>query len=401
MSVLFEPERHEPVSDVPWDEGMVKQAIAEIAQDTLRVARDGVWPMHELDGGAQRGVSHTLYLGSAGVLWGLSWLARQGAIAEEERVAAWSLALPERYAASPDTGSVVPSYFLGEAGVLTVALRAVALAGSTERRAEWQDRLLAAVESNLHHPAREALWGAPGTALAAVFQHELTGEERWRQAYVRNVQALLETWQWQEEYECELWLQDLYGKQRHLLGAAHGFAGNVFALLRGRELLPTLMQNAIVERAIETLRTTIVFDDEAGGNWPAEPRDEKRLVQWCHGAPGIITSFARAPAQVELDELLRQGGELTWRAGPLRKGPNLCHGTAGNGAAFLVLFARTGDERWLSRARRFAMHAVRQVAAARQEHGQGRYSLWTGDVGVAVYLWQCLSGGSGLPSLDF
>jgi hypothetical protein len=47
------------------------------------------------------------------------------------------------------------------------------------------------------------------------------------------------------------------------------------------------------------------------------------------------------------------------------------------------------------------MHSVQQVAAARQEHGQGRYSLWTGDVGVAVYLWQCLSGGSGLPSLDF
>jgi hypothetical protein len=48
------------------------------------------------------------------------------------------------------------------------------------------------------------------------------------------------------------------------------------------------------------------------------------------------------------------------------------------------------------------------VEAARQVHGQGRYSLWTGDVGVAVYLWQCLRAGSGhgvsrsgMPSLDF
>jgi hypothetical protein len=394
MSALFDAERHEPVTDLAWDEGAVRHAIAEIADDTLHAARNGVWPHHALDGGAERGVSHTLYLGSAGVLWGLSWLAEQGAMAVDERVRAWSLVLPERYAASPDTGSVVPSYFLGEAGVLTVALRA-------ERRAEWQERLLAAVDGNLHNPAREALWGAPGTALAAAFLHELTGEPGWRQCCQRNVKALFDSWHWHEDYGCELWLQDLYGKQRHLLGAAHGFAGNVYALLRGLELLPALMQNAILERAVETLRVTAVIDEEGSANWPPVPRDEKMLVQWCHGAPGIITSFRQAPAHAVLDELLLQGGELIWRAGPLRKGPNLCHGTAGNGAAFLVLYARTGDERWLSRARRFAMHSVQQVAAARQEHGQGRYSLWTGDVGVAVYLWQCLSGGSGLPSLDF
>src|SRR5690606_25484031 len=107
-------------------------------------------------------------------------------------------------------------------GVLTHALR-------VERRPEWEERLLSSVESNVHHPALEALWGAPGTALAAVFLHELTGEERWRACYVRNAQALLESWQWREELGCELWLQDLYGRKRHLLGAAHGFAGNVFA----------------------------------------------------------------------------------------------------------------------------------------------------------------------------
>lgn len=392
MSALFDPERHEPLCDASWDEGAVRRAIAEIVEDTLRAARDGAWPMHPLDG--ERAPSHTLYLGAAGVLWGLSWLAQQGATAPDARVRAWSLELPERYAAAPDTSSLVPSYFLGESGVLSVALRA-------ERRELWAERLLAAVDGNAHHPALEALWGAPGTALAAVFQHELTGEERWRTCYLRSVQALLESWHWHEESGCELWLQDLYGKQRRYLGAAHGFAGNVFALLRGWQLLPPLLQRATLERSIETLRVTALFDEEGGANWPVAAGDEKRLLQWCHGAPGIVTAFARAPASAELDELLACGGELTWRAGPLRKGPSLCHGTAGNGAAFLALFARTRDERWLSRARCFARHAAAQVTAARQAHGQGRYSLWTGDLGVAVYLWQCLQGGSGLPSLDF
>jgi hypothetical protein len=34
--------------------------------------------------------------------------------------------------------------------------------------------------------------------------------------------------------------------------------------------------------------------------------------------------------------------------------------------------------------------ATRDVAA-RDGYGQGRYSLWTGDVGLAIYLWDCLA----------
>ena len=110
--------------------------------------------------------------------------------------------------------------------------------------------------------------------------------------------------------------------------------------------------------------------------------------------------MAALPRDDELDALLLAGGELTWEAGPLRKGANLCHGTAGNGFALLKLFARTADEAWLQRARQFAMHAAGQVAAARREHGRGRYSLWTGDVGTAMYLHACLAGTSEMPTID-
>jgi hypothetical protein len=97
------------------------------------------------------------------------------------------------------------------------------------------------------------------------------------------------------------------------------------------------------------------------------------------------------------EELAVAGGELTWRAGPLRKGANLCHGTAGNGYAFLALLERTGDDRWLTRARTFAMHAARQVEQSRSEYGRGRYTLWTGDLGTALYLVDCADGGGELP----
>jgi DUF1680 family protein len=93
-------------------------------------------------------------------------------------------------------------------------------------------------------------------------------------------------------------------------------------------------------------------------------------------------------------------GELVWRAGPLRKGAGLCHGTAGNGFALLRLYELSRDPRWLERARRFAVHAVDQVARQRARYGSGRYTLFTGDIGVALYVQACLDEDPSFPVLD-
>ena len=133
--------------------------------------------------------------------------------------------------------------------------------------------------------------------------------------------------------------------------------------------------------------------------WPAVARgslvsrDGEIRLQWCHGAPGIV-----ATAAPYLDEeLLLAGAELGWRAGPpgLEKGPGICHGTAGNGYALLRTFDRTQDERWLDRARRFAMHALEQV-----ERREPRYSLFTGDVGAALFASDCLDARARYPILE-
>src|SRR4029079_9400232 len=132
------------------------------------------------------------------------------------------------------------------------------------------------------------------------------------------------------------------------------------------------------------------FAEREGGlaQWPPLVGETRKVrTQWCHGAPGMVASLATiAPHDQRLSELLLAGGELTWRAGPLVKGPGLCHGTAGNGYALLKLFDRTGNELWLDRARGFAMHAAEQVERTRSTYGRGRYTLWTGDLGTALYL---------------
>jgi lantibiotic modifying enzyme len=133
-----------------------------------------------------------------------------------------------------------------------------------------------------------------------------------------------------------------------------------------------------------------------GSRTGAPPR-----VQWCHGAPGIAISLgALAPGDDAYGALLQAGGELVWRAGALARNAGLCHGTAGNGFAFLALLARTGDALWLERARAFAMHALAQVERSRAVDGRGRYSLFTGDAGAALLAAACLDGDAAFPGLD-
>ena len=85
-----------------------------------------------------------------------------------------------------------------------------------------------------------------------------------------------------------------------------------------------------------------------------------------------------------------------WRThlegGPPSKGP--C------GYAFLKLFRRTGEQHWLDRARRFAVHAMEQHRRDAMEYGQRRYPLWTGDPGLAVYLSNCIARTDFFPTMD-
>jgi len=73
---------------------------------------------------------------------------------------------------------------------------------------------------------------------------------------------------------------------------------------------------------------------------------------------------------------------------------------AAMGYAFLKLYRHTNDSIWLERARAFAMTAIAQCRQARNELGRGRYSLWRGDVGLAVYLWDCLTGVPRFPTVE-
>jgi hypothetical protein len=384
--VLYQPEAFEPLTEEPWDEERIRAGIRAIVADADEAYDPTqLWPAHEWDVWGSSAPLKDLYVGAGGVIWALDALRRRGhAETRIDLVAAAARAL-ELSRVEPDLSSSdleLPSpressLLCGESGLLLVAWR---LSPSPE----LGDTLFERVRENIHNEADELMWGSPGTLLAARAMQGWTGEERWAEAWRESAAALLG----RREGD-GLWTQRLYGNERRFLGPAHGLVGIVHALLLEHDLraetAAILTDEAIVEDGLAT------WPALAGAKFPPESGDIR--LQWCHGAPGMVSTAAGY-----LDEeLLLAGAELTWRAGAHRpeKGVGLCHGTSGNGYALLKTFARTGDELWLDRARRFAVHALRQA-----ERSPGRYSLFTGDVGVALFAASCLDADAHFPILD-
>ena len=403
--MLFMPERHTALAGPAWDEAVARAAIQAIVDDACeRFDPRALWPPHpgDADEGHPERPLIPLYFGATGVVWALQHLRAQGAASVAFDAPAAVDGLLERCHADVEPNEMQrPSFFLGDAGILLLQWK-------LRHEATLADALYAVIESNLRNPAREALWGSPGTLIAALHMLEATGDSRWHELFRRGVAIL-----WEEMEPAQhsaggapawLWTQDLYGKRVRYLGAGHGFAGNVYPVLRGARWLDPAVVRGFEERAFETLSIAATRSD-GQANW--EPNFDrvavgfpsKPLVQDCHGAPGIVCRLATT-THAPLRELLVEGGELIWAAGPLAKPPGLCHGTDGNGYAFLKLHALTGEAHWLERARAFAMHALRQSENARAALGRRRYSLWTGDLGLAVYLASCIKADAALPTLD-
>jgi len=395
--LLYEPERHEPLVSRQWDEAAARDWIEHFATDAQRsFSRTSLWAPHprDVESGDPREPPTAIYDGAAGVIWALDGLARRGvATPTIDFAPAFDDLVARNLAQVEAMGHGVEGLLIGRSGILLLRYRL-----APDRATA--DAVTASVVANARHPSLEMLWGSPGTMHVALTMHEWTGEKRWADLFRADADRLLRTFLPADDAGCRLWTQDLYGRRQRYIGAGHGFAGNASALIRGRELLSPQTWARCADDIVETTRATALREGSLA-NWPPllELTPHKLLVQWCHGAPGIVTSLASLPDH-RLDDLLVAAGELTWTAGPLTKGAVLCHGTAGNGYTFLKLFKRTRDERWLERARAFAMHAIAQSDAMAREHRQRRYSLWTGDAGVAWYLANCIAGDDALPNLD-
>jgi hypothetical protein len=386
---LYRPGGYEPLAG-EWSEDRARAGIrAIVAEADAAYGAESLWPANDWDSWRTPTPLKSLYVGAAGVVWALDELRTRGlaeprtdlAAAAEEALAEWRR--------EPDLMAEIALPTTKEAGLLSGETGILLVAWRLTRREAHADDLYERVRENERSEAEDLMWGTPGTLVAAAAMLDATGDERWRTACRASAEALQA-----RRDAAGLWTQRLHGDEYQGLGTAHGLVGNVQALRphlddehRGR-----------LERETNAILARSAFVEDGGANWPGTERpqlagsDGQIRLQWCVGAPGIVVA---ARDYLE-EELLLAGAELTWRAGPptLEKGAGICHGTAGNGYALLAAFARTGDEEWLARARRFAAHALGQV-----ERGATRYSLFTGGVGAALFAADCLEERSGYPLL--
>jgi hypothetical protein len=377
---LYRPESFEPLTDTRWDEPRVRDGIAAIVAETDAAFRGPklMWRAHDWDRWSATSPMKNLYVGGAGVVWGLDQLRQRGYAATALDLADLAVLNLELFRDKPDYIKL-PAFkppeprdsglFVGEAGILLVACKL----GHPEYVEELRQRLVA----NVDNEAEEVFWGVPGSLIAAAAIGDAS-------SWTTLAEALLS-----RRDENGLWTQRLYGQEYQSLTPPHGLVGIVQALA----------DKAPKDDARRILAESAHRED-GRANWPPRPRPDLRgpdgeiRLQWCAGAPGIVIGAADY-----LDEdLLLAGAELVWQAGPHgeEKGPNICHGTAGNGYALLKAYARTGDDQWLERARRFATHALEQV-----ERMPSRHSLFTGGIGVALYAADCIDARAEYPIMDY
>src|SRR5690348_11573254 len=296
-----------------WNEAAARLAINAIAADAYdHFDPDRYWPAHPMDEWVRDGDT-TLYWGAAGNILALDHLAREGAVEQQREFAPLLPKLLERNRAAFAATAPMTRMDSSQASLLMGDIGPVLLMTRLSPSAQTSEELHRRIAANLGLPSAELMWGVPGTMLACLFQHELTDESRWRSLYLAQAGKLLA--KLEETESGTMWTQALYGRSFRFLGLVHGFAGNVLALLRGCNWLGEAQQQRIRDALARTLPANAMHDDR-GANWRPDAFGpmEARLVQICHGAPGVIVACSHSRALApELRALLCEGGECIWQ----------------------------------------------------------------------------------------
>lgn len=323
-----------------------------------------------------------VYLGAAGLaLMFLSLSASRPDGAARGRLRAHAAAYLGRalvrLEAAPKA-SRVPSFLLGAPGPLALAVVPELLDPSRRGTGAGVRGLLqtARVASS-----DELLYGRAGYLYAALLANRLAGRAVVPRAELDDLGRIMVA---SGRSGARAGLSFRWHGEAHL-GAAHGLAGILHVLFE----LPQVVKEA--EAELRTAVEQLLAERLPSGNLPpaAEAPSDDSLVQWCHGATGLVMVLVRAAAALNAPEYLEAAAaaaEVVWQRGLLTKGLGLCHGVAGNGYAFLTLHRATDDPRWHHAALSFARFMLTEEGRALHDVPDRPHSLFEGLAGAAVYL---------------
>jgi hypothetical protein len=249
-----------------------------------------------------------------------------------------------------------------------------------ETLCSYSDRILDPVDRHGREASNEWLYGRAGYLyLLRMVRRAFADDEdivgHLSKVMVGVIDAMVSTprpWRW-------------HGKA--YVGAVHGSVGIITQIL--------LSDPSYAPQLEDDVRSILDLQDNETGNWPSslESGDTSRLVQFCHGAPGVVHCLQRIrrhfPRLAErIEQAIDLGRQCIWRRGLLTKEPCLCHGATGNALALDVpqrdaFLAYTTDKTIST--------AVQQHSYKPSDDGEG---LWTGLAGRA---WVFAIADKGLP----
>jgi hypothetical protein len=159
------------------------------------------------------------------------------------------------------------------------------------------------------------------------------------------------------------------------VGAVHGAIGIITQII--------LTDPSWAPKLEADLAALLSYQYKDSGNWPSSiPPGKDRLVQVCHGAPGVVISLLSIrkhfpKLQSKIDRAIERGRECILERGLLTKEPCLCHGISGNALAL----EDPDFEHFLSFTTGHEMKAMEKDGM--MDISDDPASLWTGEAGRA------------------
>ncbi|XP_041423508.1 lanC-like protein 2 isoform X2 [Xenopus laevis] len=246
-----------------------------------------------------------------------------------------------------------------------------------QRSLDYVKRIL----RNLNGRRISFLYGDAGPlAVSAVVHHKLQNEAESKECIAKLLQLQRGVVSTDTDLPDEL----LYGR-----------SGYLYALLYlNNEISPDTVPQASIIEVVDAII-------ESGKNLSKEEHKTERcplLYQWhkkqyvgaAHGLAGIYYMLMQVFKEDKYLKDAMECSDVIWQRGLLRKGYGICHGTSGNGYAFLLLYNHTQDKKYLYRACKFAEWCLEYG-----KHGcripDRPYSLFEGMAGAIHFLSDMLT----------
>lgn len=234
---------------------------------------------------------------------------------EDHNLGVWSAAYLKR---AQDNISTYPGPTVGKCGITDDILALLAIGAASSKDASMVEDLCDySAEALDPETENEFLYGRAGFLyLLRLVQASFLDDEKTLQLITDTqddvVDAILDSprpWKWMN---------------KNYVGAIHGAMGIITQIV-----LTNPEKYASKVEADLAVVLTYQYDS---GNWPSSiPPERDRLVQICHGAPGIIVSLLSIKQYFpnladKIDKAIAKGRECISERGLLTKEPCICHG---------------------------------------------------------------------------